>query len=53
MLPFDNVDDNMLKSIETKLNNRPRKTLDYFTPIEYSKNYHNTDKKLDLSHLQI
>jgi len=52
-MSFDNVDDNMLKSIETKLNNRPRKTLDYFTPIEYSKNYHNTDKKLDLSHLQI
>ena len=38
---FDNIDNTKLKLIENKLNNRPRKVLDFLTPIEYSKLIHN------------
>ena len=36
---FDNIDEVMLKEIERKLNNRPRKVLDFLTPIDYTKKY--------------
>ena len=36
---FENVDEVMIKDIEKKLNNRPRKVLDFLTPIEYTKKY--------------
>jgi len=42
-----------LDPILQRPHNRPRKTLEYLTPIEYSKNYYNTDPKSDVSHLQI
>jgi IS30 family transposase len=32
---FDSLDDNEIKRIRDKLNNRPRKKLGYLTPIEY------------------
>ena len=32
---FKNVTNEELKAIENKLNNRPRKSLDYLTPNEY------------------
>jgi IS30 family transposase len=32
---FDSLDDNEIKRIRDKLNNRPRKKLGYHTPIEY------------------
>ena len=33
--PFDGLDDNEIKRIRDKLNNRPRKKLGFLTPIEY------------------
>jgi IS30 family transposase len=36
---FENVDEVTIKDIERKLNNRPRKVLDFLTPIEYTKKY--------------
>lgn len=32
---FDNLNDNVVRQIQDKLNNRPRKILGYLTPIEY------------------
>lgn len=34
---FNQITDNELCDIETKLNNRPRKVLDFLTPVEYNK----------------
>jgi IS30 family transposase len=34
----------MLKEIQNKLNNRPRKVLGFLTPIEYTKKYYNEMK---------
>jgi len=34
---FSNITDEMLSEIEWKLNNRPRKSLGYMTPLEYCK----------------
>ena len=36
---FDNIEQNELNIIENKLNNRPRKVLDFLLPIEYRENY--------------
>lgn len=36
---FDNIEQNELNIIENKLNNRPRKVLDFLSPIEYRENY--------------
>jgi len=33
-IPFDNISDNDLRAVERKINNRPRKCLDYKTPLE-------------------
>ena len=33
--PFDGLNDNEIKRIRDKLNNRPRKKLGFLTPIEY------------------
>lgn len=35
---FKEIDPNYIKNVQNKLNNRPRKTLNYLTPIEYLKN---------------
>jgi transposase, IS30 family len=50
---FTNIQNEELKVIQDKLNNRPRKVLGFLTPIEYTKNYYNTDNKLDQSHLNL
>ena len=34
---IDNIDDYMVKMVENKLNNRPRKVLGWLSPIEYLK----------------
>jgi len=36
---FDAIDDERLKEIENKLNNRPRKVLGFLSPIEYVEKY--------------
>jgi IS30 family transposase len=36
---FDNIEQDELNIIENKLNNRPRKVLDFLSPIEYRNNY--------------
>ena len=36
---FDDIGQNDLNVIENKLNNRPRKVLDFLSPIEYRDNY--------------
>lgn len=36
---FDNIGQDELNIIENKLNNRPRKVLDFLSPIEYRNNY--------------
>ena len=36
---FDNIDQNELDIIENKLNHRPRKVLDFLSPIEYRNSY--------------
>ena len=36
---FDLYDDEFIASIEQKLNNRPRKTLGFFTPLQFLSNY--------------
>lgn len=36
---FDNIEQTELNIIENKLNNRPRKILDFLSPIEYRNNY--------------
>ena len=36
---FDNIEQNELDIIESKLNSRPRKVLDFLSPIEYRDNY--------------
>ena len=40
---FSNITDEMLSEIEWKLNNRPRKSLGYKTPLEYCKTMFNFD----------
>lgn len=40
---FSNITDEMLSEIEWKLNNRPRKSLGYMTPLEYCKTMFNFD----------
>jgi transposase, IS30 family len=35
---FKEIDPDFIKNVQNKLNNRPRKTLNYLTPIEYLKN---------------
>ncbi len=40
---FSNMTDEMLSEIEWKLNNRPRKSLGYKTPLEYCKTMFNFD----------
>ncbi len=34
---FKKIDPNLIKNVQNKLNNPPRKTLNYLTPIEYLK----------------
>ena len=36
---FDNIEEDELNIIENKLNNRPRKVLDFLSPVEYRSNY--------------
>jgi len=36
---FDDIGQNKLNIIENKLNNRPRKVLDFLSPVEYRENY--------------
>lgn len=44
---FENISEEMVKEIETKINNRPRKCLNFYTPMEVFNN-HNLIKKLHL-----
>ena len=41
---FTNIENSVLKEIQNKLNNRPRKILGFLTPIEYTKKYYNEMK---------
>ena len=36
---FDDIEQNELNIIENKLNNRPRKVLDFLSPVEYREIY--------------
>ena len=40
---FSKLTDKMIEEIEWKLNNRPRKSLGYLTPLEYCKKMLNFD----------
>ncbi len=40
---FSKLTDKMIEEIEWKLNNRPRKSLGYLTPLEYCKKMFNFD----------
>jgi len=50
---LDAIDQDQLDIIEDKLNNRPRKILNFLSPIEYTNKYNNLQKNLDLSHLRV
>lgn len=46
---FIDIQNEELKLIQQKLNTRPRKILGFLTPMEYTENYYNCSKELDLS----
>lgn len=50
---LDTINQDQLDTIADKLNNRPRKTLNFLSPIQYTNNYNAMQKNLDLSHLQV
>ena len=50
---LDAVDQDQLNIIAGKLNNRPRKILNFLSPLEYTSKYITMQKNLDLSHLRV
>jgi len=47
------IDQDQLDIIADKLNNRPRKILNFLSPLEYTSKYNTMQKNLNLSHLRV
>lgn len=50
---LDAIEQDQLDIIADKLNNRPRKILNFLSPLEYTSKYNTMQKNLDLSHLRV
>jgi IS30 family transposase len=50
---LDAIEQDQLDIIADKLNNRPRKILNFLSPLEYTSKFNTIQKNLDLSHLRV